>query len=240
MIRTIRILGIVAMALAATSALAVSAQASELHATVGPNASLTGQQVPNTPITFRYTGSGVETRCAQAHFEGTIQGQNPAQTTAQEFTLTPTFTGCQVLGLASTVDMNGCKFTFTNKQTTGLTAPLTSYVDIAGCTVGQRIEHTLPGCTITIPEQNHLSHVAFQNTGGAPHDVDLNFTIQGMTYEFHGPACPGANTVLTNDGDITGKVTLQAYFDNGSFVAFHNGHQYNKLLLGPPVGLFAT
>lgn len=241
MIRKIKTLGLAVVALAALGAFAAPAvQASELHATIGPSANLTGQQVPNTPLTFQYTGSGLTTKCNQAQVEGTIQGLNPQQTTAQELTLTPTFTGCQTLGLASTVDMNGCKFTFTNKQATGLTAPFTAYVDIAGCTAGKRIEHTIPGCTITIPEQNELGHVVFTNTPGGPHDVDVNFTIQGLTYEFHGPGCPGAQTVMTHDGDITGKVTLQAYVDNGSFVAFHNGHQYNRLLCGPPVGLLAT
>ncbi len=240
MIRKIKVLGIAVVALAATSAFAASAQASELHATVGPSAVLTGQQLPNLPITFKYTGSGLQTKCNEAHFEGTVQGLNPQQTTAQEFTLTPRFTGCTVGGLASTVDMNGCKFTFTNRQTTGITAPMTAYLDISGCTAGKRIEHTLPGCTITIPEQNHLSHIVYVNTPGGPHDIDAIFAIQGMTYEFHGAACPGVNTVLTHDGDISGWLTLQAFVDNGSVLAFHNGHQYNKLLAGPPVGLFAT
>ncbi len=243
MIRKIKQFGLALTAIAALSMIGASAAQAvngEFHIDTGPNANVTGQGVG--PQTLTFTASGAQTSCAQATFEGTVQGGIPIQTTTRELTLTPTFTNCVLGGVEAVVDMNGCKFILTGNQPN----PQTALVDITGCTPAPKtqIEITTPGCTVTIPEQHNIPHVTFENTnqGGvtAQTDADANFTLIGIFYETHGPLCPGAQTVLTNDLDYYGKVTLRGYKDLGSVVAFHNGHQYNRLICGEQVGLFVT
>jgi hypothetical protein len=99
----------------------------------------------------------------------------------------------------------------------------------------------VPGCTVTIPQQNGLSHVTVTNQGvGATEDIEIHVTLQGITYEGHGALCSGGNTVTTHNGNLTGTATFKAFKDLGSALATHNGHEYNKLICGEQVGLFAT
>jgi hypothetical protein len=97
-----------------------------------------------------------------------------------------------------------------------------------------------PGCTITVPEQTGLSHIVLANKAGPPQDVEAQLTIQGIKYELHGGLCPGTTTVSTSDGDLTGKVTLKGFVDEGSELATHNSHQYSKLKDGAQVSVFAA
>jgi hypothetical protein len=254
MIRNIKALGLAFVAVAAMSAFAVSAaQGSELHAQTAKGANITGEQEPGQQLIFKYTGPSAETKCTQVTFEGTAKDvvqPEPAdgQTTSQELTLTPTITGCKTFGLASVLDMNGCKYTITNKTAAGVTTALKATVDITGCTAGKQIEVTASGCTIRVPEQHNLNDLGFVNLATVPKTVTMNITIQGITYQLTGALCPGTTGVLTHDGDITGSVTLKAFVDNGTLKAIHtnqfngvhNQHEYDKLICGAQVDLFAT
>lgn len=213
------------------------ASASEYHINTSEKAVLTGEQT--TQLTSTLTTGGNTIKCTQALFEGTVQGGSP-QITVQEFTLTPIVTGCQAFGLAATLNFNGCKFTITNKSAAGTTTAGKAYSDLVGCTVGKQLEAIVPGCTITSPEQNNIGHVVGVNTAGPPSHIEVNLTLQGITYEFHGAACAGPATTLQHNGDLTGKITLKAYKDEGSIQATHNGHQYQKLVDGLQVGLTGT
>ncbi len=191
-------------------------------------ATITGEQTEQ--LNFKLTGSGAETKCTQGLFESTLSGDGKSPVTATEFSLTPRYTGCQTVGLSSTVEMNGCKYTVTGGQIN----PQTALVDIAGCTAGKTIVIKLTGCTITVLQQNSLSHITFEEKAGPPKDILANFTMTGIGYELHGIAClkPGSTTTLTLDGDLTGKVTLRAYEDLGTEEATHNSHQYEEALHG--------
>jgi hypothetical protein len=219
-----------AMSLAAASA----ALAAEFHAEGGPNVSVTGEQTE--AFKLQLTGSGATVNCTQVLFEGTIQGGTSQQTTAQELTLTPTHTGCKAFGLSATVEMNGCKFTVTAAGQ----AANTTVFDIAGCTVGKSIQAKTLACTITVPEQTGLSHAVGATNAGPPKDIEVNNTLQGITYQLSGAGCSGTTGVTTHDADLIGKATFRAFQDLGSEVATHNGHQYNKLKCGAQLGLFAT
>ncbi len=202
------------------------------------SAVLTGAQTEQ--LNFKFTGSNAETKCSQASFEGTAQGGIEAPVTTAELTLTPTLTSCLTAGLASQALLNGCKLTVTGGQP----EPLTALVDITGCTAGKLVEVKLTGCTITVPEQASLGHIIFTNKEGTPGDVEAQMALQGIIYEFHGVACPkqtqGAAsevTKLTQDGDLTGKVTLRGYEDLGSGLINQHGHQYIKFVDGAQTGL---
>jgi hypothetical protein len=239
MVRNIKILGLAILVIAATGIVAASvAQAGigELHIETGPNADITGEQTEQ--LVSKYTASGIETKCTQTLFEGTAPGAVAGQTTVTELTLTPQITGCtSFFGSSSTVNMNGCKYTVT-----GGVSELTASIDITGCTAGKAIEIVSSLCTIKTPAQTGLAHIVFANAAGPPKDVNAQFTIQGLTYEFSaGSFCPEAKGVIHHDGDYTGKVTFKGFVDQGATVlTTHNGHQFSKLVCGSQVGLFAT
>jgi hypothetical protein len=241
----IKALGVAILAIAAMSMVVVSAAhaaTSELHVTGtgGEAANVTGEQV--TQHNFKLTTSGLETKCTQAIFEGTIGAQaGSQQTTASEVQITGTYTGCQSqgpFGAAATVKMNGCKYTITDSATS-----LTGTVDINGCTTGKSIEVTTEGCTITVPEQtNATGHLVFSNTDKVnkeEQDVDVEITVESITYQTHGAFCILGNQEH-QDGDYTGTATFRAYKDAGSAQKTHNGHTYQQLICGAQKGLFAT
>ncbi len=261
MIRNIKALGLAIVAVAAMSVVAASAaQASELHATVPNQANVTGEQV--IAHKFQLTKSGAVTQCTQASFEGTITntGQSQQQTTEQELTVTPTYSGCKTVGINSQVLMNGCKYTITGSHTPqggqAQTTALTAWVDVTGCTAGKAIEIKLSGCTVTVPEQTTLSHLKFKNIAEVqhqpsgqitPHHVEVEVDVKGITYEFHGIACPKPLdgqpvevTKLTHDGDYTGTATFKAYVDSSTPQVTKHGHQYTEHKCGNQVGLLAT
>lgn len=236
--RKIKRLSYVLMAAVAISVTTASmAQATQYHVNTTQKAVLTGEQT--TQLNTILTKANTSIKCTQAHFEGTVQGEGQ-QITYQEFTLTPTVTGCTFSGLAAQLRWNGCKLTVTNKSAAGVTTANTAYVDLVGCTAGKQLEAGIVGCTITSPEQNNIGHLIGLNTAGPPGHIEVQLTLQGISYEYHGAVCNGTQTTLTQDGDLTGGVTLKAYTDQGSEVSSHNGHQYNKLKTGAQVGLLGT
>ncbi len=239
MIRNIKALGLAFIAVAAMSMVAASAaQAAQLHAATSPSATITGGQT--VQHNFKLTTSGAETKCTNAQFEGTVEGGSGGTTTAEEITVTPTYSGCQTVGLASQVIMNGCKYTITGAQPQTLTA----LVDVTGCTSGKSIEIKLTGCTVTVPAQTGLSHLNFVQSGT---EVEVDVTAQGITYEFHGIACPKPThggavevTKLTHDGDYTGKALFKASEDPGFEQKTEHSHQFSKHKVGTQVTLTAT
>jgi hypothetical protein len=241
MTTTLKALGLALFAIAAMSMIAASAAQAglgELHVTTPEKAVVTGEQVAGGQHVFQFGAFG-SFICTQVKLEGTLEQKEKQQVTATEAQVTATYTGCQSLGAAATVKMNGCKYTLT-----GGVNEKTVQVDITGCTEGKKhilIETNL-GCTITIPEQNNLSHITFTNEGeiGPKEDVLDHITIQGMTYEFTGVFCPAPVNVLHHDANYTGTTTIKAFKDLGSALKTHNGHEYKQVIEGEQVGLFAT
>ncbi len=239
----IKAVSLALFAIAAMSMIAASAAQAglgELHVTNTANkADITGDQL--VQHVFKLGGSGLETRCTQAKFEGTIaDAVVDGQTTASEGTITGTYTGCQSQGpfkASVTVKMNGCKYTIT-----GGTTALTANVDIAGCTSGKKIELETEGCRITIGEQGPLSHMTFTNTGsGETQDVDVNITISGIQYQLdNAPFCI-LGTGQFSDATYNGTATFKGFVDQGTTtLKTHEEHQYNELICGAQRGLFAT
>jgi hypothetical protein len=254
MIRKMKVLGLAVVAIAAMSMAAASAaQASELHVTHNNHASIFGERTAGHVVhKFQLTGPNLSTQCGVSNLEGTAPWTSPnQQVTAQELQLTATYFQCTCFGLACRIDMNGCKYTITNKSKNdaqGVTTAKRAYVDITGCTAGKQIEITAAfGAVVTVPEQHNLGHIDFVNNPQAvPHDVTANITIQGIKYECHNvPGC--TSTVLTSDGDYTGQETIRAREDKGSETILtdpndlHKQHHYDKLLqTGALKGIIAT
>jgi hypothetical protein len=231
MTRKLKAIGLAFAAVAAMSLIpAAATQGSELHAiTAGPSANITGEQT--TQHRFQATPpAGPATTCNSVHFEGTVS------ITSQHQTVTPIYTGCTAFGQTSTVNMNGCKFTFTGSGNPALTAK----VDIVGCTAGKQIEGNTAICQKTIPEQATIGgHVVFSN-GGSPSDLVATFTLTGITYQLHGAVCGHTVTTTTHDGTYQGSATFKAFVSTQPQQATHNGHQYSTTKNGAQVALTAT
>jgi hypothetical protein len=245
MTRKIKGLGLAFVAIAAMSMVAVSAaQASEVHATTAATSVSAFAQQLTQNVFITNAGS---VKCTQATLEGTVndQGQSAEQLTAIEGTATATYATCQAFGQAAAIDMNGCKFTFTNNNGAQppVTTALRAYIDITGCTTGKSIEVTPQlNCVLTVPEQHNLGHVGFTNEGTAPNeDVKLTATVTGIKYQSH-EECPSMiPTETRTDGQFTGTTTLQAREDLIPQQVTLHKHQYSKLSqAGNLIGLLAT
>jgi hypothetical protein len=246
MTRKIKGLGLAFVAIAAMSmAVASAVQATELHATDPGPVSIFGEKTAQHQQHVFTTDAG-SVKCNVSKFEGTVPASGGQQTTAQELTLTGTYTNCTAFGLAATIDMNGCKYTITNKLGAHTTAQ-TAYVDITGCTAGKVIEITPTGipCVVTVPEQHNLSHIVFDNNpepATTPHDLTATITVTGITYEGHNGCFSLPNTQLTHNGQYIGQATFKATKDPGKEpkIKLH-GHEYEPLKQnGAQVGLLAT
>ncbi len=227
-------LALIAAAVMSVTAASV-AQAFQYHAETPQAAVLTGHQIGQLVSTL--THNLATTKCTQATFEGTVEGGSP-QITVQEFTLTPTISGCQMLGTSAAVKFNGCKFTITSQ----LEAPSqTAISDLVGCTVGKQVEIQTAVCTVTIPEQSQVSHAVGTNSETNPKDITVKLTLRSITYELHGAGCGGTQTVMTHGGDLDGEITLNAYKDLGTAQVTAHSHQYSKHNHDSvAVGLFGT
>jgi hypothetical protein len=225
MIRKIKALGLASVAAAAMSVVAAaSVQASELHVAHQGNAVITGSQTQQHVLT---TSAGTVT-CSTATFEGALSSGGGSQITAQELTLTPTYSGCQAFGLGAQVRMNGCKFRITWKGGSEVTTAGTWWVHIYNCTFGKVMEVNagFGGCIMTVPEQNNLPHIIFTLTAQAGiFDFHGQLTFP-FSYEMHGALCGHPTTVVTNNGTYAGQATIRIYASAGTEQVTQHGHQF--------------
>lgn len=185
----------------------------------------------------------IEGVCNFATFEGTTQGQIGVK----EITVTPTYGKPGVQGwpeggcfagnpfVAPKFQMNGCKYTLTGEGQ----SEQTFKVDIVGCTAGKSMQITSPFCTLDIPEQNGLSHVAATNIGGFT-EVTLQMTLAGITTIQTGAGCPNGNGWISTGLSFNGNTVVKAFNDSGSVQVTKHGHQYAEVVEGSQIGVTAT
>jgi hypothetical protein len=198
MIRTIKALGLSAMALLLVGAFAASASAAEFHSE-SINTTTTVEQEG----TQNFTAAGGTIECTKARFEA----KSTAKTTASQ-TFTPLqvtegtasevgFGGCTFLGIKVNVAMNGCDFKFFAAGT----------VDIE-CTTPNEITYKVSSvfgsCEVRIPDQKALSAVTYTNVGaGTTREITVHVNISGIKYSNTGSLCPKAAGTYT-DGKYVG------------------------------------
>jgi hypothetical protein len=244
MIHRIKALGLALVALAALGALVASAaQAARLDVPLRENAVIRGEREGTALHTLAIPGDP-SIVCSVANLEGTLQ-RSPEIKELTEGTLTATYSNCEdnTFHNAVEVDMNGCKYTITGES--NATDPaLTAWVDVTGCTTGKHIEITIPaiGCTITIFEQNTLSHLVASNVANVtPKHIRVEATVSNIRWEQDGTFCPRGNLKEETNASFTGETTVKAYEDLGPGVQdteFH--HQFQTLKEGVQVDLIAT
>jgi hypothetical protein len=240
MTRKFKALGFVFVAVAAISAASGSAQASELHVTHQGSAVITAEQLASPGQHVLTTNSGTAV-CSSATFEGSVASAG-TQITAQEIQMTATYSvGCQAFGLAATVQMNGCKYTITNKVGQSTTAK-TATVDITGCSSPAKLNSGFSSCIVTVGNQASLGgHLVLQNNNSPSEDVTAKITVTGIQYQNHGPLCVGAATEQRSDGTYNGEATVRAFRGTQTEEITQHEIQFKRLKHDSfQVGLVAT
>jgi hypothetical protein len=262
MIGKIKGLGLAFVAIVALSAMAASAaQASQFHISkagqpFSPSTITATTEAPEPTLQVQNTAktATLQTKCQTATFEGTNTVATP-----DEITTTATYgtgkgdpaeaQGCTLAGLKMQYLMNGCKYTITGTHTptggqpqTASALGLTAFLDITGCTAGKKIEIKSPlaACTLTVGEQNTLSHVVFTNLATAPKTVTASFTLSGITVSQDGVGCPDGNGHTGTNASFTSNTIIKAFEDPGTEQKTLHGHQYTAQKCGAQIDIQAT
>lgn len=188
--RTLKALGLGLFAALAMSAFAVlGASASELNHTGGHFThdsalnntanlhGLGGTGHPGHSVHLKAFGSTVT--CTE-----TYEGQATAKTVTS-VTITATYSNCKSGETAASVNMNGCTYTFTIRQTNARSKHSPVHLK---CAAGKKAEVTVSGqCVITFGEQQITAAVVYtQITELGKHAITADITASGITYEKHG------------------------------------------------------
>ena len=145
-----------------------------------------------------------EVKCTTAKYTAATE-----LATFTTITFAPTFEGCTLAGVTTTIDMNGCDYLL---HVNNEGAPYKGPLDIV-CEAGKEI--TVTGgtkCTVHIPPQTGLGPITYANIGsGATSEITVNLSgAQNVTYS----QTPGTGvrkcTAVTSTGKYTGTATVKA------------------------------
>jgi hypothetical protein len=196
---------VAAFAISALAAAAAQAEP-EFH-TEESSATLRGEQVETNA--FELEGGIME--CSSTTLTGTS-----SSTTFTEFEVEASYAGCEMLGLAAQIDMNGCVY---RSRMVLFSNPPTTITDIL-CKPKNEITFTIPsiGCVVHIPPQNGIKHVVWTNQGsGKNRDIKANITEENITYtETKGCIFPGTYS----NGVYFGTETFKAFNGGGNQQGF--------------------
>ncbi|HVO53483.1 MAG TPA: hypothetical protein VMT37_03630 [Solirubrobacterales bacterium] len=215
MTRYLKLLGLAALAVVAVTAVsAAGAQGAvqKIHCTTKP-CKITGESAAGV---LTLTPIGIKLKCT-AKYESTL-----AEETVTEATVKAEYTKCKSAGVATTIDMNGCDFTFTSTSEVEATAKVDINCPITGG-VQDEITFTAPAlpCTIHIGPQNNLEHVVFTNEGTTePTDITAHVTLSNIAIKATESGCAGATSA-----DLEDTITFKAFKDfegvEGAQVGLH-------------------
>jgi hypothetical protein len=179
MIRNLKALGLVLVAVFAMSAVAASgaSAAVEFNAEAGTT-KLTATNQTGTEDKF-VTDAG-EIHCKTTTAEGTVA---TFPTTSVTFSKVA-YDECKgPLNVTVTVDMHGCGYQF-SAGATDAEGNFEGSARITGCETGKVIEVTAPGCTIKVGEQGPLTKVTYTNKGTlANREITTDVGITNIAYK---------------------------------------------------------
>jgi hypothetical protein len=203
MIRNLKTLGILLVAIFAMSAVAASAASAaiEFHSE-GEATTFTGKQ--DGGATFdNLTADGGSTLCELVSYTGTL-----SKSTSTTLELTPIYSNCTAFGnKPAHVLMNGCTYLLhwegalmeikcagTNEMTIEITASKTNTTVI---------------CNIHIPPQSLAGSIAYSNIGATTtREITLEFNINSIKYSQ--TAGTGPFACATKDGTTNGTLAAKA------------------------------
>jgi hypothetical protein len=216
--RHLRILGSALMVVLAMSAFAATtASAVEFHSETPPT-TLIG--IPTSTHVFTIE-NGLTTTCPAVRSHSLMPTRTTTEVTATaeykgETTSGGTVHPCRAfLGLAATINMNGCAYVF--HATAGSGHNYTGNADIE-CPAGKTITITAGTCEVTVGDETTLGKTINQNLGAvnfvnntAADDIWVNPDItNSITYDKvkDGFGCPLNGTGEKSDGSYTGTTTV--------------------------------
>jgi len=216
MIRKIKALGLVLIAVFAMSAVVASAASATAGTlTTFPTSTVvaTGEQIGEHVFTLTdhpVEGGFANVKCKKAIFDGV--GTNKDDDTT--LTVTPTYSECKAFGLNATIDHNGCNYVFHTGTTTGLGG--WHVVATVVCPVGKSIVITASTCEVSVGNQelttNEVTNAGFAEPETAM-DLHLHTNIKEIKYTVlkDGIGCPLSGTGSFSKGDYVGTSTLKAH-----------------------------
>jgi hypothetical protein len=183
MIRKLKLIGLVMVAVVAISAVASgTAQADTFTSEGNVNTVVTGNQEGTNVFTVE--GSKVE--CTTAHFAAVGETSSPTETVVVH----PEYSGCKAFTfLNATVTTTGCNYALNAAGTVTIGCTGTNKITIVGGT-----------CEATVGSQGPLSGISYENVNGGQVKVKTNVTTVGVTKTKDGIACP-----LGGTGSATGS-----------------------------------
>ncbi len=131
---------------------------------------------------------------------------------ASSVLVTPTYSECTCIGVACTIDTNGCQFRL------NIGAGTTGPADVV-CPGGSTITLTNTKCTLHIGSQTGLSTITYSNTGsGTTREIGLSFGINAQIKYSHteGTGIGKCTTGSGTTGSLSGTVSVTGEIDGGS------------------------
>ncbi len=171
----LKFLGLALVAALAMSSIVASVASADVITTEAAPTTLTGAQ-GGTDVRGFHSGS---TKCTTVKYTGSLSALSSSNAT-----VTPTYSGCALLGLASTTSMNGCSFKFNVNATAGNTTGTTDIV----CPAGKEITITAPSvgtpkCIVHIPAQTGLASISYSNLGSTTtREITASLNITNLKY----------------------------------------------------------
>jgi hypothetical protein len=218
MIRNLKVLGLVLVALLAMTAVAVSAASADDLTSEASPVTLTGKQSGAGDV---FTTTAGTVKCKEVSYTAISVG-TPTTTVdvAPNYPL-KTAGGeqnCAGFSLPAEIATNGCVYRLT------IGAATTGGFDIV-CPVGQEMTATAKGgattkCTIHIPPQSIAAGVTFSNTGaGTTREVDIAANISGtLAYKHTAGTGLGACTSGSGSGSYAGSAIVTGENGGGAHV----------------------
>jgi len=195
--RKLRSAGVALLAFCAVAAFGpAQSQAGEFTAAEFP-ATITGQNVAG----FHVLTTELGVMFCNVSFHGSLPEA------AGTLTITPNYGNCNIAGIETDVNTNGCDFLF-HAGNTLEEHEVAGSMDIK-CPEGAVIDFgitSMMGCHLTVPAQNGLGAVKYTNQT-MPLDADFDFNIAGLVYKLDA-GCPAAG--VHGNGEYFGTSTVKA------------------------------
>jgi len=205
MIRKLKALGLVVVAVLAMSAIGASAaQAITLSSSSYPQT----VEGSGTEIGEHFLTEAGKVECHLSKYTGTLSEASPT------LRVTPIYETCKAFGfLNATVNTNGCHYLFHATEHDSSTNTYTAHVDVE-CTDGKVIEITSGTCKVSVGSQTGLTTVDITNMAVSPPDLTVRPTVKGIAYTVtqDGFGCPFTGTGAKTGGEYTstGYITVTA------------------------------
>lgn len=203
--RNLKILGLACIAaFAICGVMASAASATPFHFTTNSvtNTTITGDDDFQTDVLTTNAG---KVSCLKVTYHGAVVGKS-----SPFIKVVPTYSECHIIVIftfKATVNMSGCSYNFTAGTFEGSKYEGSMDIECPGAEGSFVVE--VPGCTITVAEQNNLKTATY-TPDATNTDLTIDLNLTGITYEEHEgfPNMCKTNTVKQHNGTYVGKSTM--------------------------------